>query len=314
MTRIGTSDLDVFPLCFGGNVFGWTADGETSYELLDAFVAGGGNFVDTADGYSRWVPGHTGGESEALIGSWLADRGSRADMVIATKVGKKEGLTTLDAPTLARACDESLQRLRTDYIDLYYLHYDDASTPLEETLAALGALVHAGKVRYIAASNYSPARLAESLRISDALGVPRFVAVQPEYSLLVRDQVEGEMADLCIAESLSVLPYYPLGAGFLTGKYRTSADLAGTARSGALAVHDTPRGWATVEALLDIAARHGVEPATVALAWVRMQPSVAAPIASASRLEQLPALMASVGLELTGQDLADLDAAYTTMS
>ena len=207
MERIGTSDLEVFPLCLGGNVFGWTADVPTSEGILDAYTAGGGNLIDTADGYSQWAPSHSGGESETVIGNWMSRRGNRDDLVIATKVGFKTDRAGLRADNIRVACDESLQRLQTDHIDLYYCHFDDPETPLIETMGALAELVLAGKVRYIAASNYTAERLQEALDVSDANGFPRFVAMQPHYNLLVRDEYEGALADLCARDNISCFPY-----------------------------------------------------------------------------------------------------------
>lgn len=303
--RLGTSDLEVARLCFGGNVFGWTADKDTSYAVLDAYDAAGGNFIDTADAYSAWVPGHTGGESESIIGDWMAERGNRLTTIVATKVSKKPDRPGLSRDNIIAACGESLDRLRTDYIDLYYCHADDPETPLEETLTAMAELIADGKVRYIAASNYSTERLAEALRIADALDLPRFVAVQPHYNLMVRDEFEGPMAQLCERETLSCVPYFALAAGFLTGKYRT-AEVADTARGPRIAHYLNDRGWQILEAVDTVAERHGVANATIALAWLLHQPTVATPIASASRVDQLPALLAAFNVHLSSDDLAIL--------
>lgn len=306
MTRIGTSDLDVFPLNLGGNVFGWTADESTSFAILDAFVEAGGNFIDTADGYSRWVPGHVGGESEAIMGRWLASRGQREDLVIATKVGKKPDLLGLAPETIRRACDGSLARLNIDHIDLYYCHADDPDVPLEDTLGAMAELVEAGKVRYIAASNYTVDRLAEALAISDAHGWPRFVALQPHYNLVVRDEYEGPLQSLCAEQGISCLPYYALASGFLTGKYRDREHVRGDRAQKATAYEDD-RGHRILDAMDSVATRHGVTLAAIAIAWLTHQPTVAAPIASASRTDQLPELMRGATLGLTNEDLAVLD-------
>jgi len=309
MARIGNSDLDVFPLCFGGNVLGWTADTEASHAILDAFTAGGGNFIDTADSYSQWVAGNAGGESERMLGEWMQKRGNRDRLVIATKVALKRDRAGLKAANIRAACDESLARLRTDHIDLYYCHRDDPGTPLAETLEALGALVKAGKVRHVAASNYSAPRLREALDLSEAHGWPRFVAVQPHYNLLVRSEYEGALADLCAHEGLACLPYYSLAAGFLTGKYRSAEAAQGAARETRVAAYLDDRAWRVLSAVDKVAARRGTTNAVVALAWLRSQPTVAAPIASASRVSQVAGLLAAVECRLTSEDLAELDVA-----
>ncbi len=309
MNRIGTSDLDVFPICLGGNVFGWTADRATSFDILDAYAHMRGNFIDTADAYSSWAPGHVGGESEEIIGAWMEARGNRGSMVIATKVGKLPGLHGLSAATIRAACSESLRRLRTDYIDLYYCHADDPDTPLQETLMALADLVDEGKVRYIAASNYSVERLAEALAISNAMGLPRFVALQPHYNLVVRHEYEGAMRDLCERERLSCLPYFPLGAGFLTGKYRSKGDIGDGPRSARVSDYAHDRGWRILSAIDDVAAEHDASNSEVALAWLMHQPTVAAPIASVTSLTQLGEVLDAVHLRLTEADLARLASA-----
>lgn len=308
MVRIGNSDLDVFPLNLGGNVFGWTADESTSLTILDEFVDMGGNFIDTADGYSRWVPGHVGGESETIMGRWIANRGRRDDLVIATKVGKKPDLLGLAPDTIRKACDGSLKRLNIDYIDLYYCHADDPEVPLEDTLGALAELVEAGKVRYIAASNYSADRLAQALAISDANGWPRFVALQPHYNLVVRDEFEGPVQQLCQAEEISCLPYYSLASGFLTGKYR-DASLEHGDRAAKAMTYSNDRGFRVLSAMDLVASRHEVSLTSVAIAWLVHQPTVAAPIASASRPAQLSDLMRGATLELDAEDLDVLDRA-----
>lgn len=309
MARIGSSDLDVFPLCFGGNVLGWTADTEASHAILDAFTAGGGNFIDTADSYSQWVAGNVGGESERMLGEWMQKRGNRDRLVIASKVALKRDRAGLKAANIQAACDESLARLRTDHIDLYYCHRDDPDTPLTETLEALGALVKAGKVRHVAASNYSAPRLREALDLSEAHGWPRFVAVQPHYNLLVRKDYEGALADLCAREGLSCFPYYSLAAGFLTGKYRSAEAARGAARETRVAAYLDERAWRVLSAVDKVAARRGTTNAIIALAWLLAQPTVAAPIASASRVSQVEGLLAAVECRLTSDDLAELDAA-----
>lgn len=308
MARIGTSDLEAFPLNLGGNVFGWTADEPTSFSILDEFVEAGGNFIDTADGYSRWVPGHVGGESETIMGHWIKRRGRREDLIIATKVGKKPDLLGLAPDTIRKACDGSLARLNTDYIDLYYCHADDPDVPLEDTLGAMAELVEAGKIRHIAASNYTVDRLAEALAISDARGWPRFVALQPHYNLVVRDEFEGPLQSLCAEQDISCLPYYALASGFLTGKYRNPEHVHGDRAEKATA-YEHDRGHRILDAMEMVAARHGVTLAAIAIAWLTHQPTVAAPIASASRTDQLPDLVRGATLSLTGEDLTVLDEA-----
>jgi aryl-alcohol dehydrogenase-like predicted oxidoreductase len=302
---LGTSALEISRLALGGNVFGWTASEEASYDILDAYVAAGGNVIDLADSYPHWAPGCFGGESEEIVGHWMRERGNRSDVVLCTKVGKFPGNQGLSRSQIMAGIDGSLRRLQTDYIDLYYCHADDLETPLEETLRALGELVSAGKVRAIAASNYSADRLSEALRIADEIGLPRFSAVQPQYSLVVRDEFEGPLQDVCEREGLACLPYWPLAAGFLTGKYDAAPS---GARSDTVSQFQTPRNEATLDVVRAVADRHGVAPATVALAWLLTRSTVAAPIASVSRVEQLPALVASTTLELTPEDIADLDA------
>ncbi|MGG2462126.1 aldo/keto reductase [Streptomyces sp. RGM 3693] len=296
--------LSVSPLCLGGNVFGWTADEAESFAVLDAYVAGGGNFIDTADAYSYWVPGNKGGESETVIGNWLAARGNRDDVVIATKVGAQHDLKGLSAATIKTAVDLSLSRLRTDYIDLYYTHYDDESVEVSEFLTALDDLVRAGKVREIAASNISAQRLQESLDFSDREGVARYVAVQPHYNLVSRDTYEGELADVAARNGIAAVPYYALASGFLTGKYRPGGSID-SARTGKAAKYlETDRGRRVLQALDTVAAAHDAEVSTVAIAWLAAQPTVAAPIASARTLTQLPALLAVTELALTDVEVA----------
>jgi aryl-alcohol dehydrogenase-like predicted oxidoreductase len=302
--RLGNSDLSVFPLALGGNVFGWSADQEQSFAVLDAYAAAGGNFVDTADVYSAWVPGNSGGESETVLGRWIAARGNRADVVVATKVGSHPDFKGLKAANVTAATEASLGRLGTDRIDLLYTHHDDESVPVEEIITALDALVRAGKVRHIAASNISPARLAASLAFSDREGLARYVALQPHYNLVSRDTYEGELADTAAANGLAAVPYFGLASGFLTGKYRVGGTAVDSVRAGGAAKHlETPRGLMVLEALDTVAADHGAEPATVALAWLLAQPTVAAPIASARTVEQLPALVAVADLALSEAEL-----------
>ena len=303
---LGTSALEISRLALGGNVFGWTADKQTSCDILDAYVEGDGNVIDLADSYPHWAPGCSGGESEEIVGRWMRERSNRSDVVICTKVGKFPGNQGLSYSQIISGIDGSLRRLQTDYVDLYYCHADDSRTPLEETLRALAELIAAGKVRAIAASNYTADRLTEALRIADEIGLPRFCAVQPQYSLVVRDEFEGPLEDVCERGGLACLPYWPLAAGFLTGKYDASAPTG--ARSDTVSQFQTLRNEAILDAVRAVADRHRVAPATVALAWLLTRPTVAAPIASVSRVEQLPALVASTTLALTAEDLADLDA------
>ncbi|MGE4427965.1 MAG: aldo/keto reductase [Solirubrobacteraceae bacterium] len=309
MPRIGTTDLDVFPLNLGGNVFGWTADEPTSFAVLDAYADAGGNFIDTADSYSAWLPGHEGGESESIIGRWIARRGRRDDIVIATKVFAKPDRRGLSAANIAAAADESLRRLGTDHIDLYYAHYDDPEVPLEETLGAFDDLVRAGKVRHIAASNHTPERLTEALAVADRDGLARYVALQPHYNLVERAGYEGALRDLVAREGLATLPYFALAKGFLTGKYRDADEAGGSPRAeGALSYLDD-RGRAVLAALDETAAAHDTSVTAVAIAWLAAQPTVAAPIASARTVEQLSALLDGARLRLADEDLRRLDAA-----
>jgi len=309
MARIGSSDLDVFPLCFGGNVLGWTADMATSHAVLDAFVAGGGNFIDTADAYSQWVAGNPGGVSESVLGEWLAARGNRDRVVVATKVGSKRDRAGLSPANIKIACDESLARLKTDHIDLYYCHRDDPKTPLVDVLGALDELIKIGKVRYIAASNFTAERLREALDVSAANGYARFIAMQPHYNLIARSEYEGTLAALCEREGLACFPYFSLAAGFLTGKYRTLEAAKGGAREAQVAKHIDDRAWKALAAVDVVAARHRVSNVEVALAWLLAQPTVVAPIASASRVSQVDSLLAATRLSLTKIDLEELDAA-----
>ena len=307
-TPLGSSDLQVFPLALGGNVFGWTADESTSFAVLDAYAAAGGNFVDTADAYSAWAPGNKGGESETILGRWVAARGNRDQVVIATKVGAHPEYKGLKAATVTAATEQSLRRLGTDSIDLLYTHFDDESTPVEEIVTALDGLVRAGKVRQVAASNISPARLTASLEFARAEGLAAYVALQPEYNLVARDRYEGELAEVAAKFGLSAVPYYGLAAGFLTGKYREGGPAVDSVRAGGAAKHlASERGKKVLTALDTVAAAHRAEVATVALAWLAAQPTVAAPIASARNVEQLPALVAVAELELTADELALLN-------
>ncbi|MFH8802694.1 aldo/keto reductase [Streptomyces sp. NPDC017936] len=299
LRKLGSSDLEVFPLALGGNVFGWTADEAASFAVLDAYTAAGGNFVDTADSYSAWIEGNSGGESETLIGKWVKARGNRDDIVIATKVSQHPDYQGLTAATIKAAADASLRRLDTDRIDLYYTHFDKPEVPVEEIVGALDELVRAGKVRHIAASNISPERLRASLEFSDREGLARYVVLQPHYNLVSRDTYEGGLQDLVASSGLAAVPYYALASGFLTGKYRPGTTVDSARSQGAAKHLETERGRKVLAALDDIARAHDSEIATVALAWLAGRPTVAAPIASARTVEQLPALLAVAELELT---------------
>jgi len=298
--KLGNSGLEISPLVFGGNVFGWTADEPTSFKLLDAFVAAGFNSVDTADIYSRWAPGHTGGESEMVLGKWLKQRGNRHKVIIATKVGMEMGPQRkgLSKPYILSAAEESLRRLQTDYIDLYQSHTDDADTPLEETLGAYAELIKQGKVRAIGASNYKAERLTAALELSKRTGLPRYESLQPNYNLYERANYEAELEPLCQKEGLGVINYFPLASGFLSGKYRSETDLTGSARGQFVKKYLNERGLKILQALDQVATRYDATPARVSLAWLLARPSITAPIASATTLEQLNDLTASVELKL----------------
>jgi aryl-alcohol dehydrogenase-like predicted oxidoreductase len=305
---IPRTDLDVFGLCLGGNVFGWSADRDESFAVLDAYTAAGGNFVDTADVYMAAVPGNSGGESETIIGEWLAARpGKRDDLVIATKVGKLDGFTDLRPETIKAAAEDSLKRLGVETIDLYYAHFDDTETPLAETLGGFAELIEAGKVRYIAASNYSGARLAEALETAEREGLPRYVALQPHYNLMEREY-ESDQAPVCEREDIACFPFFALAKGFLTGKYRPGGEQIESVRAEGAKQYLDERGERMLEALDAIAAAHGVAPAAVAIAWLRRQPTVLAPIASARNTDQLGPLISSVSLQLSDDELARLTA------
>ncbi|MER5602683.1 aldo/keto reductase [Streptomyces sp. NPDC002265] len=306
LRKLGSSDLEVFPLALGGNVFGWTADEDHSFAVLDAYAAAGGNFIDTADAYSAWADGNQGGESETIIGNWVRARGNRADVVIATKVSQHPDFPGLTAANIKAAADASLRRLGTDHIDLYYTHFDKPEVPVEEIIGALDELVRAGKVRQIGASNISPERLRESLEFSDREGLARYVALQPHYNLVSRETYEGELQDVAAGSGLAAVPYYALASGFLTGKYRPGTTVDSARATGAAKHLETDRGRAVLAALDEIAGAHDVAAATVALAWLAARPTVLAPIASARTVEQLPALLGVAELELTEPELARL--------
>ncbi len=301
---LGKSGLSIRPFVLGGNVFGWTADRTASFAILDRFAARGGSMIDTADVYSAWVPGHRGGESEAMIGAWLRENGARDRVLIATKVGMGEGGLRPDA--VRAAAQSSRDRLGVDAIDLYFAHQDDPDVPLDEVLGAFGELRDAGIVRAIGASNYSAERLGEALRVADAKGLPRFTAMQPELNLLDRAQYEGALQRLCIAEGLGVIPYYSLAAGYLSGKYRSADDLGQSPRGYKAKAYMAGKGPAVLAVMDRIAAETGASLAQVALAWVAAQPGVTAPIASATTVAQLDDIMDSMALRLTGEQLAAL--------
>lgn len=308
--KIGTSDLTVAPINLGGNVFGWTLNEKESFDILDAFVDAGFNFIDTADTYAWWVNGK-GGQSETIIGNWLTSRNNREKVVVATKVGSetKEHGFDISKKHILQSVDDSLRRLQTDYIDLYYTHYDDDKTPVEETLSAYDEVLKAGKVRYIAASNVSPARLEESFRVAEKTGLPRYVALQPHYNLVERTKYETEYAPLVERHNLTVFPYWALAAGFLTGKYRSEADLGKSVRGGGVKKYLNEKGLAVLDALDDIAAKHQSTPATVSLAWLLAQPHIGAPIVSATNKRQLETIFAAPNLKLDSEDLERLDSA-----
>jgi aryl-alcohol dehydrogenase-like predicted oxidoreductase len=311
MTRIGRSDLDVLPLSLGGNVFGWTADRDATFAILDAFHAGGGNFIDTADSYSAWVPGNSGGESETLIGEWLASR-QPENVVVATKVSQHPDFSGLSAANVRAAAEASLTRLGVDAIDLYYAHFDDADTPLEETVAAFGDLVSDGLVRYVAVSNYSADRIRSWIELAQAGGSDLPIAIQPHYNHVHRNDVEETIVPVAEEFDLSLVPYYGLASGFLTGKYRSTdaADQSSPRAQGA-AKFATAHGLRIIDTLEQIGTAHGASIAATALAWLRAQPTVVAPIASASRVDQVADLLTSARIDLTSEEIAALDSVST---
>jgi len=308
--ELGRSGIKIPAVMLGGNVFGWTLDEAASFRVLDAALERGLNTIDTADMYSNWLPGHVGGESETIIGNWIKARGNRDRLIIATKLGHnmgpgKEGLSATYIP---QAVEASLARLQTDYIDLYQAHRDKPKTPLEETLGAFDRLIKAGKVRAIGASNHTAARFAEALAVSKANGLARYETLQPLYNLVERGEYEGALQDLCVAEGIGVINYYALAAGFLTGKYRKLEDASG-ARGGSVRGYCNPKGFGVLAALDKAVARLGGTPAQLALAWVMTRPGITAPIASATKVEQLDDLIAAAKLQLDAEAIADLDAA-----
>lgn len=309
--KLGNSGLETAPLAFGGNVFGWTADEPTSFNLLDAFIAAGFNLVDTADSYSRWVPGHQGGESETMIGKWVKSRGNRDRIIIATKVGADmgQGKKDLSKAWIHREAEASLKRLQTDYIDLYQSHWDDDTTPVEETLEAYSQLIKQGKVRAIGASNLSPKRLQDSLHASSMLGLPRYQILQPNYNLYDRAGYERQYEPIVSKEQLGVLPYFSLASGFLTGKYRSEKDLEGRARSAFVKKYLNDRGYRILDALDAVAKQRNATSAQIAIAWLIARPSITAPIASSTSLEQLKQLLDATNLQLSPDELERLNQA-----
>lgn len=309
--KLGNSGIEVAPIAFGGNVFGWTIDEPTSFRLLDAFTGAGFNLVDTADVYSRWAPDNTGGESETIIGNWLKSRGNRDKVIIATKVGSDmgNGKVGLSRRHITEAVDASLKRLQTDYIDLYQTHFDDGSTPIDETLATYADLVKQGKVRAIGASNLSPDRLKASLEISRKQGYPRYETFQPNYNLYDRKDYEKDIEPIVTENGLGVINYYSLASGFLTGKYRSEADLGKSARGQGVKKYLDDRGFGILKALDEVSVKYGVKPAAVAIAWLQARPSITAPIASATNETQLQVLLSAAKLQLDGDSLALLDRA-----
>lgn len=309
--RLGQSSLEVPPITFGCNVFGWTADEQMSFKLLDACLDAGLNFLDTADVYSRWNPGNTGGESETIIGKWLKARGNRDKVIVATKLGMDmgDGKKGLSRAYMQRAVEDSLRRLQTDYIDLYQSHRDDPDTPLEETLSAYADLIKQGKVREIGASNYTAPRLAEALKISSEKGLPRYQSLQPHYSLVERQEFEGPLEDVCLKEQVGVIGYYSLASGFLTGKYRSKADAEGRSRGSRAEKYLNDYGLGVIAALEEVGKRYEAKPGQIALAWLIARPSVTAPIASATNLEQLAELAEAADIELDAESIAKIDAA-----
>ncbi|MFC3562598.1 aldo/keto reductase [Pedobacter jamesrossensis] len=307
---LGKTDLNIAPVVFGGNVFGWTIDEQKSFEILDHFIESGFNFIDTADVYSRWVPGNKGGESETIIGSWLKKHNKRHDVIIATKVGSDMGLgKSLKKDYIINEVEHSLSRLQTDYVDLYFSHFDDETTPVEETLGAYETLIRDGKVRWIGASNFSADRLKESLLASAANDLPKYQVYQPGYNLFDREEFERDHEKICLEHDLGVITYYSLASGFLTGKYRSEDDLTKSQRGGGVKKYLNERGFRILDALDKVADMHNVEQASVALAWLIYHPSITAPIASVTDLSQLKSFTQAASLKLTPEDISLLDKA-----
>lgn len=310
--KLGSTDLLVSPVTFGGNVFGWTLDEKKSFEILDGFFAADFNFIDTADVYSRWVPGHEGGESERIIGNWMKSRNNRNKVILATKAGSNmavDGKKDLSKKYIIKAIDASLKRLQTDYVDLYQSHYDDPETPVEETLEAYDQLIKAGKIRWIGASNFSAERLKESLEASKRLSLPKYQTFQPEYNLYQREGFEKELEQICLDNHLGVINYYALASGFLTGKYRSEADLGKSPRGGGVKNFMNDRGFRILKALDEVSEQYNSSNASVALAWLIARPSVSSPIASVTSLGQLDDLIRAASLKLSVEDISILDEA-----
>lgn len=309
--KLGNSGLEIAPLVFGGNIFGWTVDQAASFRLLDAFVAAGFNSVDTADVYSKWVPGHSGGESEIIIGEWMKRSGNRNEVIVATKVGMDmgDGKKGLSKAHILRAAEDSLRRLQTDYIDLYQSHIDDPDTPLEETLEAYAELIQQGKVRAIGASNHKAERLTAALETSRKSGLPAYQTLQPNYSLIERVEYENNLEPVCEREGLGVINYFPLAGGFLSGKYRSEKDATGKPRARNVTKYLNERGFKIVGALDQIAKKYNATPARISLAWLLARPSITAPIVSATNLDQLNDLISSVDLVLDRQSIEFLNQA-----
>lgn len=308
--KLGNSDLFVYPITFGGNVFGWTIDEAKSFEILNGFTEAGFNFIDTADVYSRWKPENNGGESESIIGNWMQERKNRSQVILATKVGADMGAgKSLAKKYIFEAVDASLKRLKTDYIDLYQSHYDDPETPVEETLEAYDQLIKAGKIRWIGASNFSAARLKESLDVAQKLSLPKYQSFQPEYNLYKREEYEKEFEQVVKDHQLGVINYYALASGFLTGKYRSEEDLNKSQRGGGIKAYLNPRGFKILKALDEVSEQYNASAASVALAWLIARPSITAPIASVTSLAQLEDLKRAAALKLNIEDIAILDEA-----
>jgi aryl-alcohol dehydrogenase-like predicted oxidoreductase len=311
--KLGRSELEVSPVCFGGNVFGWTIDEATSFEILDAFIASGGNFIDTADVYSRWVEGNQGGESETILGSWMKQRRNREQVIIATKVGSNMGDRGkgLSRSHILQAVDDSLHRLQTDYIDLYQSHIDDESTPLEETLETYAQLIRQGKVRTIGASNYRADRLVKALQISEQHGYPRYESLQPLYNLYDRADYEKDLEPLCLQQEIGVISYFSLASGFLSGKYRSENDLSNSSRAGYVKKYLNPRGFRILEAIDELVKTYHTTPTTISLAWLIQRQSITAPIVSATKLQQLEEIIKASALKLDSASIELLDRAST---
>jgi aryl-alcohol dehydrogenase-like predicted oxidoreductase len=311
MPELGKTGIKVSTLCLGGNVFGWTADEAASFEVLDAFIDAGMNFIDTADTYARWQPGSSGGDSERVLGRWMKQRGNRSRVVLATKLGKDmgPGKSGLSAKYMKQAVEDSLKRLQTDYIDLYQSHEEDPKTPIGETLQAFADLIVEGKIRAIGASNYTPERLEEALRVSRESGLPRYESLQPHYNLVERAKFEPTLEPICFGHHLSVLPYWSLASGFLTGKYRSEADINKSKRGKVAVKYLNERGLKVLGTLDEISAAHDSTPTAIALAWLIARPSVTSPIASATSVEQLQDVLKSVAIQLSPSEMAKLDEA-----